>query len=70
VLGLFLVGLIWIGVFTTPGTAYRLQHSQDVVPLIGTLMHLAGMLLALLAGIATVRARFLHRNLNSQIPHK
>ncbi len=59
-LGLFLVGLIWIGVFTTSGTAYRLQHPQDLGPLIGTPVQMAGMALALLAGIATVVTRFRH----------
>jgi hypothetical protein len=27
---LFLVGLISVGVYTTPGTAYRLKHPQDL----------------------------------------
>jgi hypothetical protein len=49
-LGLFLTGLIWVGVFTTPGTAYRLQNPQDVGPLMGTLVQLVGLLLALIAG--------------------
>jgi hypothetical protein len=52
-LGLFLAGLITIGVFTTPGTAWRLRHPQEVGPLIGTLVQLAGLALALIAGIAT-----------------
>ena len=60
-LGLFLVGLIWVGVFTTPGTDYRLQHPRDVGPLIGTLVQLAGLVLALIAGVATVFVRFLRR---------
>ena len=56
-LGLILVGLITVGVFATPGTAYRLHHPEDVASLIGTLVQLAG--LALLAGVATVVVRFL-----------
>jgi hypothetical protein len=67
-LGLFLVGLIWVGVFTTPGTAYRLQHPQDVGPLIGTLVQLAGLMLALIAGIAVIVVRFLHPNRSQSIP--
>jgi hypothetical protein len=62
--GLLLVGLIWIGVFTTPGTAYRLQHPRDAGPLIGTLVQMAGMVLALAAGIATIVKQFRHRNRN------
>ena len=62
--GLFLVGLISVGVFTTPGTAYRLQHPQDVGPLIGTIVQLAGLLLALIAGVAILSARFGRRNRN------
>jgi hypothetical protein len=62
ILGLFLVVLIWIGVFTTPGTAGRLYHPQDVGPLIGTLVQLSGLLLALVAGVATIIVQFLRRN--------
>jgi hypothetical protein len=29
-LGLFLVGLSWVGVFTTLGTAYRRQHRKTL----------------------------------------
>jgi len=44
-----------------PGTAYRLQHPQAVGPLIGTLVQLAGLVLALIGGVATVVVRFLRR---------
>jgi hypothetical protein len=67
-LGLLLVGLIWVGVFTILGTAYRLQHPQDVGPLIGTLMQLAGLVLVLIAGIAVIVVRFLHPNRSRSIP--
>ena len=57
VLGLILVGLIWIGVFATPGTADRLIHPGDIGPFLGTLVQLAGMTLALVAGLMTTVAR-------------
>jgi hypothetical protein len=61
VLGLLLTGLITIGVFTTTGTADRLHNPQDIGPLIGTLVQLLGMLLAWVAGIAIIAARFLRK---------
>jgi len=57
VLGLILVGLIWIGVFATPGTADRLIHPGDIGPFLGTLVQLAGMTLALVTGLMTTVAR-------------
>jgi hypothetical protein len=68
VLGLFLAGLVSVGVFTTPGTAYRLGHPQDVGPLIGTLVQLAGLLFALIAGIARMIVWFSGSNGNRGIP--
>jgi hypothetical protein len=67
-LGLFLTGLIWVGVFATPGTAYRLHHPQDVGTLIGTLVQLAGLLLALMAGVGTVVVRFRNSSRNRSTP--
>jgi hypothetical protein len=58
VLGLFLAGLVLIGVFATPGTAYRLYHPHDVGPLIGTLLQLIGLLFALVAGFARMAVWF------------
>lgn len=68
VLGLLLAGLIGIGVFATPGTAYRLAHPEDIGPLIGTLMQLIGLLFALIAGIATLVVWFSGGNGHRGIP--
>ena len=66
-LGLFLAILISIGVFTTAGTAYRLNHPQDIGPLIGTLVQLAGLVFALIAGIAAT-VRVFRRNRGRSVP--
>ena len=62
IIGLLLAVLISVGVFTTRGTAYRLEHPQDIGPLLGTLVQLAGLLLALIAGVASIVAGFSRRN--------
>jgi hypothetical protein len=67
-IGLFLAALILMGVFTTTGTADRLQHPQDIGPLIGTLVQLVGLVLALSAGIATTVVRFSRSNRNRSVP--
>jgi hypothetical protein len=58
-LGVLLAGFISIGVFTTHGTGYRLSHPEDVGPLIGTLMQLLGLMIALLAGVASTMRSYL-----------
>lgn len=68
ILGLFFAALVSVGVFTTPGTAYRLRHPEDVGPLIGTLVQLAGLALALIAGVATTVVRLLRWNRNRSVP--
>ena len=60
-LGLSLAVLISIGVFTTPGAAYRLGHPQDAGSLVGTLVLLSGLALALVAGGAIPARLFRHR---------
>ncbi len=69
VLGLFLAGLISIGVFTTPGTAYRLRHPEEIGPLIGTLVQLLGLLFALIAGVARMNVWFSRSKDKRSIPH-
>jgi len=55
--GLALALFIWIGVFATPGTAYRLGHPDDIGPFIGTVVQLLGMTAAVLNGVvATVNS--------------
>jgi len=55
--GVALSLFIWIGVFATPGTAYRLGHPGDIGPFIGTVVQLLGMTAAVLNGvIATVNS--------------
>jgi hypothetical protein len=60
-IGILLAGFVSIGVFTKSGTGYRLSHPEDVGPLIGTLIQLPGLLISLVAGIAsTVKSYVSH----------
>jgi hypothetical protein len=68
VLGLFLAGLVCIGIFATPGIAYRLSHPEDVGPLIGTLVELVGLIFALIAGVARMAVWFSGSNGNRGMP--
>jgi hypothetical protein len=52
-IGVLLAGFISIGVFATPGTGYRLSHSEAIGPFIGTLVQLLGLIIAIVAGIAS-----------------
>jgi hypothetical protein len=46
--------VISIGVFTTAGTGYRLNHPADTGPFLGTLVQLCGLIIAIAAGIAGI----------------
>jgi hypothetical protein len=52
-IGLLLAGFISIGVFTTHGTGYRLNHPDAIGPFIGTLVQLLGLIVALVGGVAS-----------------
>jgi hypothetical protein len=51
-IGLILAGKIAMGVFTFPGTGLRLSHPEIFGPFLGTLVQLAGLIIALVAGMA------------------
>jgi hypothetical protein len=51
-IGLLLAGFISVGVFTTHGTGYRLNHPEAIAPFIGTLVQLFGLIVALVGGVA------------------
>ena len=56
IIGILLGVFISIGVFTTTGTAIRLNHPADVGPFSGTLVQLLGLIMTVIAGlIATVK---------------
>lgn len=56
-IGILLAGFVSIGVFVTPGTGFRLSHPEAMGPFIGTLVQLLGLVIAVVAGIAsTVKA--------------
>jgi hypothetical protein len=52
-IGLLLAGFISVGVFTTHGTGYRLNHPEAIGPFIGTLVQLFGLIVALVGGVAS-----------------
>lgn len=52
-LGLILAGKIAMGVFTFPGTGLRLSHPEVIGPFLGTVVQLAGLIIALIAGTAS-----------------
>jgi hypothetical protein len=57
--GILLAGFVSIGVFVTPGTGYRLSHPETLGPFVRTDFQLFGLIIALIAGIATTMRGYL-----------
>lgn len=57
--GVAIAALVWVGVFTTHGTAERLSQPADLGPFLGTVVQLFGLVVALVAGIVSTAGGYL-----------